>query len=72
MSFRIGSFVAAAISETQMLRGLPKSGERRGPADGLHRSHRVPEAPPAKTRTFLKLTGSGRPERAMAGEPREN
>jgi hypothetical protein len=72
MSFRIGSFVAAAISETEMLRGLPKSGDRRGPADGLHRSHSLPEASPSKIRTFLKRTPPGRPERAIAGEPREN
>jgi hypothetical protein len=70
MSFRIGSFVAAAISETQTSRGLPKSGERRGPADGLHRSHTVPEASPSKIRTSLKRIGPGRP--ASVVEPGKN
>lgn len=70
MSFRIGSFVAAAISEAQESRDLPKSGARRGRVEGPRRDHGDPIAQPFQNSDFARRPGGAK--LAIVAEPREN
>ncbi len=70
MSFRIGSFVAAAMSEAQASRDVPKTAIR--PISAARPRQCDPEAAPFHDCDFARRHGRARPALAIVAEPREN